>query len=1667
MNKSKFLKKSLAMLLAIMMVVAMIPLSAAAEDAPTDPAPTPELKHPDVTANNRTATYADGKYTVTVYDTTTVSLAWVTEPDYELTITTARNVKRKLPVNGIDLLTEATKVSDNVYTIDLEIKDTAKENAVENTTIEFTVGTTVPNDDTTLRAIRPNQSWREDTTDYTFKGIKGTVDNENAVITIVLPLGMTRENVGLGDGTAFGNASATSGDIQFRRVFVPSSAHAEISYKDGANQMESIVTVTAPDKHTKNYTVKFVHEAALSDVGVKLVAGKDHYNTVLPADEGVLDSDGKTLVYTILVPDFNITNTQAHVLFNHDENVLRVEDPNNGTDNSAVTWSNAASATNDEPIKSEQNTITFTAENGTLVAYLNVKTEANYDDGVTTDPSYFKNVKIVLRDKAATTAGTPEMITFQLNGYEAKWNFGGLPTSFDYMVDSNYIYRDGAGVHPARISLRTDSEAVISVPAQDDDGDGSYWKVVATATGADLYLNKPNLNSATYIDNLDTGDGSFTIRVANPSDAAKFTDYKITIKRAQNAGTDIQRAYLVNGKGEMVYEATKTAGTQDFVFRVPESVYAANSTIVDVPAVQKKINNAPTEILFPKTATANKFTISVNGGGDFAANLATVLADIGIDDGSDLKIVWNDTSSCMDLQAKKNGAYVVIAEGEGSAADKRVITFTGLDTDDTEICTITNTNASLGTANPSVATWLKQFVGSGYILKDSAGKTTTFTAPKDATYIQTLHSNLTGLYLILESSDGAVVTPGGLWRGTNTYTNTLGDSVWTVDPGVRYWSKFANSNYYTETENGKTTLGSLWNTNYLLNKTRNAPGTTANTDVLILSVSNNNDETHKGVWTISFEKDNGSSSNNKEAELDLIGASTALEEDLLHGGRTMTDFADLANRYATPTAAPDVNRADAPYIGTMGGHNYYAKADQKIEILPIPNGNGKEYAIKIHVPEDFGVDAATNAAVDETIYLDGLTSSANSTVYRADANTPTAYNAYTNDDDNWYVPYLVDGISLDMDDQTKAGNGILAKQFAIDCTTPNADLAAWSADGKGFTPSRVSETNKLYVVSQDDAAKWAAASVGTDPNKAAAAATRVYYVTVVKDKAKTGDSLVNVSGNDKVNATAGRYYKTINIDVPYSYNWNTYRDNDSKDFKLTWTVDDGAVLLNAADDTTRKPFNTTDAALDPYFTKMNDQNRVDNSIDSDTTFFVKDNELWIIDPLTGDETQVTGMGANTKYLYQLWGTILGKEAELHVYNENQHTMDNYRLQLTINGIDKQANILSLRVDETPAELDVDTLTAKVDLTHAEEVDITKVRLDITVSPMATIESVDGEEYDPADHLKTFNLSNPIPIVVVAEDGVTKNVWTLSANEIIEPTPSPTPSEKPTPSPTPDFDVLEKYPDLAGISAGTLEEISRAVQAGLVNGVSANEFAPKATMPRWQFAVLIARAKLLEEGVTGTTAELNAMLVERYGTDLPFSDTENLSDYRKAAIAYCLDNGYMEGIPGNKFDTYAPITRQQAAVAMARVAGLTMDNTDVSMFKDGDKIANWAKAGVRAAYDAKLINGRTDGTFDPKANLNRAEGACLMTRNFLKDDEPENPDDGDEPSNPDDGDEPSNPDDGDEPSNPDEGDEPSNPDEGSEPSNPDEGSEPSNPDEGGDTSEPSTPDEGGDTSEPTE
>lgn len=66
MKKSKFLKKSLAMLLAVMLVVAMIPLSAAAAALPTLDVITVDGETVEADGTNFSATYGNGVPTVSV-----------------------------------------------------------------------------------------------------------------------------------------------------------------------------------------------------------------------------------------------------------------------------------------------------------------------------------------------------------------------------------------------------------------------------------------------------------------------------------------------------------------------------------------------------------------------------------------------------------------------------------------------------------------------------------------------------------------------------------------------------------------------------------------------------------------------------------------------------------------------------------------------------------------------------------------------------------------------------------------------------------------------------------------------------------------------------------------------------------------------------------------------------------------------------------------------------------------------------------------------------------------------------------------------------------------------------------------------------------------------------------------------------------------------------------------------------------------------------------------------------------------------------------------------------------------------------------------------------------------------------------------------------------------
>ena len=187
MKKSKFLKKSLAMLLALMLVVAMIPLSAAAAEAPSGvvryitvngvtvdlQSSNPSVQVNDLSANVEVKLAADltGHYQLQAIAAPSVS----TTETAEITVNGVTGYPTGLPANRY-----VTKTDDKTATISLQLVDTK--------------GTPATSDDTKYDpyVITLNQVDARTTTNLSEDVVLGRgvysakVDNVNKVINVVL-----------------------------------------------------------------------------------------------------------------------------------------------------------------------------------------------------------------------------------------------------------------------------------------------------------------------------------------------------------------------------------------------------------------------------------------------------------------------------------------------------------------------------------------------------------------------------------------------------------------------------------------------------------------------------------------------------------------------------------------------------------------------------------------------------------------------------------------------------------------------------------------------------------------------------------------------------------------------------------------------------------------------------------------------------------------------------------------------------------------------------------------------------------------------------------------------------------------------------------------------------------------------------------------------------------------------------------------------------------------------------------------------------------------------------------------------------------------------------------------------------------------------------------------
>ena len=153
---------------------------------------------------------------------------------------------------------------------------------------------------------------------------------------------------------------------------------------------------------------------------------------------------------------------------------------------------------------------------------------------------------------------------------------------------------------------------------------------------------------------------------------------------------------------------------------------------------------------------------------------------------------------------------------------------------------------------------------------------------------------------------------------------------------------------------------------------------------------------------------------------------------------------------------------------------------------------------------------------------------------------------------------------------------------------------------------------------------------------------------------------------------------------------------------------------------------------------------------------------------------------------------------------------------------------------------------------------------------------------------------------------------------------------------------------------------------LMNGMGNHRFAPNGTTTRAMLVTTLYRLADSPEVGEGAT----------------FTDVAEGAWYADA-IAWAQDVGIAKGITETRFAPNSNVTREQAATFLYRFVTEYLkiesaESTDLSMYKDADKISSYAKTAVAWATAKNLFEGFPNGTLQPKDTLTRAQLAKLMT-----------------------------------------------------------------------------------------
>ncbi|MGB4439226.1 MAG: S-layer homology domain-containing protein [Sedimentibacter sp.] len=115
-------------------------------------------------------------------------------------------------------------------------------------------------------------------------------------------------------------------------------------------------------------------------------------------------------------------------------------------------------------------------------------------------------------------------------------------------------------------------------------------------------------------------------------------------------------------------------------------------------------------------------------------------------------------------------------------------------------------------------------------------------------------------------------------------------------------------------------------------------------------------------------------------------------------------------------------------------------------------------------------------------------------------------------------------------------------------------------------------------------------------------------------------------------------------------------------------------------------------------------------------------------------------------------------------------------------------------------------------------------------------------------------------------------------------------------------------------------------------------------------------------------------------EIDFSDV-NTSAWYYQEVQKAVQADYIIGDGDKTARPESYITRQEAALIIARIKDLDDAAASAEIFEDFEKIATWSVGGVGAATKAELMIGYEDETFRPTRNITRAESLVTVDRSL--------------------------------------------------------------------------------------